>query len=122
MTDPRLAGVVSLDPGGTFGFTEDSIAAIETPVLLMSALRPPMQIDPTFESDRIAELGGETVTYMPMEEASHFDFMGQCTPNALAILAEEEPDDLYVCEMGTDARAAIHARTTKAILEFITDH
>ena len=107
---------------GTFAFTDDSIAGIETPVLLMSALRPPVQIDPTLESDRIAALGSaDIVTYLPMIDASHFDFMGQCTENALTILAKEEPDDLYVCEMGTTERAVIHARASSAILEFFAE-
>lgn len=120
MSDPRLAGVVSLDPGGTFGFSEGSLSAIETPVLLISAMRTPMQVDPRGESDRVASLiAPSAVTYLPMEDAGHFDFMGVCTPNGLAILAEEEPDDLYVCENGTQARETIHALTLDAILEFI---
>ena len=122
LRDARLAGVVSLDPGGTFGFTGESIAAIETPVLLISALREPMQIDPTNESDRIAAIANpEVLTYVPMETASHFDFMGMCTPDALEILAKVEPDDLYVCEMGTTHRAAMHDVTSAAIIDFIEE-
>jgi hypothetical protein len=44
--------------------------------------------------------------------------MGQCTENGLAILTEEEPDDVYVCEKGTDERAGKHTQIAREVMSF----
>ena len=123
LTEPRLKGIVSLDPGGTFGFTDASLAALNLPTLLISAGRTPEQLNAVIESDRVAELVlAEVMTYLPMPEAGHFDFLGTCTEGGLDILKAYEPDDVYVCESGRDARTAIHQQAATAILGFLDQH
>lgn len=82
------------------------------PVLIIGA---PVDVDGTgldldIESRALAALPGGTATYLEPETLAHFDFLGLCTRDALEILHEEEPDDLFVCKDGRDERRAEHAR------------
>lgn len=119
MSVPGLKAVVALDPGGTVGFTEASLAALDTPTMVVAALRTPEHVDATQESARVAELA--PVRYMPMEQAGHFDFLGVCKEQGLALLQAEMPEDAYVCDKGRAERQAVQAQTVSAILDFFAE-
>jgi len=119
MSEPRLKAVVSLDPGGTFGFTPDSLAALETPVLMISGARTPEVLDQDREANWVEEVANpEALNHISVAEAGHFDFMGLCTEKGLEFLKAEVPDDVMVCEHGRDTRAQIHAEAVAAVLDF----
>lgn len=119
MSVPGLRAVVALDPGGTVGFTEASLAALTTPTMVVAALRTPEHVDAAQDSGRVAELA--PVRYMPMAEAGHFDFLGVCKEGALALLQAEMPEDAMVCDRGRAERQAVQAVTVAAILDFFSE-
>lgn len=109
LSDPRIAGFGVFDLGGTQTFSPDSLAAIETPMFVIGA---PLDIE-GLNLDResralAAALPEETLQYREPENLAHFDFLGVCTEKALDILKEEEPEDVFVCEDGREARRAEH--------------
>jgi len=120
LSDTRIAGFAVFDLGGTQAFSTDSLGAIDRPMLVMGA---PLDIAGTglnldIESRAlIAALPSEPPRYIEPPTLSHFDFLGVCTPQALDILQEEEPDDVYVCEQGSEQRRQEQAE----IVEFVAD-
>ncbi|MGE9553873.1 hypothetical protein ACQPT2_22435, partial [Erwinia amylovora] len=55
-----------------------------------------------------------------VEGATHFSFMQQCKPGAMALIAEKEPGQEIVCQDGgTRNRAAIHRQLTRDISAFL---
>ena len=117
--DPRLAGVVAMDPGGVQALIPESLAGITIPVLVFGAGRTPELLDPAREAEVAAKLLPATSVYVALPEAGHFDFLGQCTKRGLAILKAEEPDDVAVCERGQTERAVLHDRIAERIVAFL---
>ena len=117
--DPRLAGVVAMDPGGVQALAPESLAGIAIPVLVFGAGRTPELLDPAREAEVAAKLLPATSVYVPVPEAGHYDFLGECTKRGLAILKAEEPDDVVVCEMGRTERAVLHDRIAERIVAFL---
>jgi len=121
--EPRLRAVVALDPGGTQGFTEASLGRMDVPVMMIAGGRTPEIVDRADEAGRIAALlPPEKLRYLPLDEAGHFDFLGTCTENGLEILREQEPDDVFVCERGTEERERLHERIAAEIIAFLEAH
>ncbi len=118
LSDPRIAGFAIFDLGGTQTFAPETISAIDRPMLIVGASAGNSDIDIDRESRALAEAVGGQVLYMEPEGLAHFDFLGVCTENALEILKEEAPDDLFVCENGTEARRAQHAAVAGDVLSF----
>ena len=117
--DPRLAGVVAMDPGGVQALAPESLAGIAIPVLVFGAGRTPEHLDPAREAEVAAKLLPATSVYVALPEAGHFDFLGQCTERGLTILKAEEPEDVVVCEMGRTERAVLHDRIAERIVAFL---
>jgi len=119
--DARIGAVVSLDLGGTQTLTATSLAEVEIPVLVIGAPRGE-QIEQKIESLALAAmLPAEKVESLHVANTGHFDFLGLCTDRALAILREEEPDDVMVCIDGQKPRAERHAGFVDAIDQFLSD-
>jgi hypothetical protein len=57
-------------------------------------------------------------SYLEPASLAHFDFLGLCTAQGLALLKEEEPDDAFVCDKGVDERAKDHVLIADAIEAF----
>lgn len=121
LSDPRIRGIAVFDLGGTQTFSPSSLQQIKTPLLVFGA---PENIDGSglnlnVESRAlVAALPKDQVTYLEPAELAHFDFLGECTPKAVAILKEEEPADVYVCVDGGTERRALHTMITNAVTEF----
>lgn len=111
LSDPRIKGFAVFDLGGTQTYATESLGAIDRPMLVYGA---PRDIDGTgldldIESRAlVAALPEATTIYEEPPTLSHFDFLGICTPDALEIMKEESPDDLFVCKDGQEARMAEH--------------
>lgn len=117
--DPRISAFAVFDLGGTQTFNASSLGAIEGTFLIMGAPVDGSRLNLDVESrDLVAKLTSADVTYLEPAHLSHFDFMGICTPAAKAILQEEEPDDVIVCEDGITERATDHAM----IIDAVTAH
>lgn len=110
LSDDRIKGFAVFDLGGTQTFSVESLGEIEEPMLVFGAPYESAGLDLEIESRAlVAALPEKQVTYLEPSTLAHFDFLGLCTEAGLGILAEEEPDDLIVCENGRSERAAEHA-------------
>lgn len=124
LTDPRIRGIAVFDLGGTQTFSPSSLQQMNLPLLVFGA---PDNIDGSgldldVESRAlIKKLPAATVTYVEPADLAHFDFLGECTPNAIAILTEEEPGDVHVCKEGGAERRALHDMIAVTVTEFFTD-
>ena len=119
-SDDRLAGIAVFDLGGTQTFSEASLAAIDVPLLVIGAPIANSGIDLDVESRALmAALPDGIATYHEPSELAHFDFLGLCTEQGLAILQEEEPEDAVVCEQGGAARAAEHTWIAQQMIALV---
>lgn len=121
-SDPRLAGIAVLDLGGTQALSPESVAAIDTPILVIGAPIANSGLTLDLESRALVDMLPDGTSYLEPETLAHFDFLGVCTEQGLSILLEEEPDDAFVCEDGTEARRAEHAMITQAVMAFFDAH
>ncbi|WP_299871286.1 hypothetical protein [uncultured Sulfitobacter sp.] len=117
LSDPRIRGFAVFDLGGTQSFSESSLAAIDTPMLVFGAPLATSGLDLDLESRTLVRhLPAQTTRYLESETLSHFDFLGVCNPGAEAILAEEEPGDEIICQQGGAAREAHQAMILREVL------
>jgi len=118
--DKRIQGVIAVDPGFPFGFTQESIARMEKPALLIN-LGSQETIWPEVN---MGELGAgwepkfPNATLVEISPATHFSFLAVCKPGGAQILLEEEDDPVCSEPTGAD-RAAVHAQVIKAVSRFL---
>jgi len=117
--DQRIRKVISLDLGGTPVFSRESLTAVDVPVLVLGSERADMLNQETESRALAAALSRDFVHHVEMAGAGHFDFMGVCKPDGLAILAEDEPGDEIVCIKGGQERIEQHKRILDEILAFL---
>lgn len=118
LSDDRFAAIASFDLGGTQFFTPESLAQVPTPMLVIGAPIASSGIDLDVESRALIAALPEGTPYIEPAGLAHFDFLGVCTPQAMEILLEEEPDDAFVCEDGTEERRAEHAMIVQEVIAF----
>lgn len=119
LSDPRIKAFAVFDLGGTQTFAPSSLAIIKRPMLIYGAPRNIHGLNLDLESRAlVASLPVDNVIYHEPETLAHFDFLGECTNKGLAILTEEEPDDAFVCQDGTDERRAEHAQIIQEVKAF----
>jgi predicted dienelactone hydrolase len=124
LSDPRIKAIISLDLGATQTFSSDSLTAIKTPMLVIGA---PKDVKGSLDLDKesralFAQLPKTTTTYIEPATLAHFDFLGMCTENAVAILNDEAPGDGMICTDGADERTADHATIVDAVISFLAKH
>ena len=123
LSEPRIRGFAVFDPGGTQTFSAASLGSIRRPMLVFGA---PRDIDRTgldldMESRALtAALPAGNVKYLEPETLAHFDFLGECTPRAIDILKEEEPEDVFVCIEGGGDRRAEHRMIVNEVARFFS--
>lgn len=123
LSDPRIRAFALFDLGGTQTFSTDSLGTIRGPMLVYGAPVDLEGLDLDVESRAlVAALPAALSIYHEPETLAHFDFLGVCTENGLAILKQEEPDDVFVCEEGREARRAEHAQIAGEVAEFFASH
>lgn len=118
LSDPRIAGFALFDLGGTQTFAPNSLAAITRPLLVIGAPDNIHGLDLDVESRALVAMLPKGTAYMEPPSLAHFDFLGVCTAQGLALLQEEEPDDAFVCEKGVGERVADHALIADAVVAF----
>ncbi len=121
LSDHRIKGFAIFDLGGTQTFSTASLASISPPLLIVGAPRniEGSGLDLDVESHAlVAALPKTNVTYLEPATLAHFDFLGECTPKALDILRDEEPDDVFVCIEGGAERHTEHQMIIDQVASF----
>lgn len=122
-SDPRISAFAVFDLGGTQTFSVESLAKIDRPMLVIGAPLDIAGMDLDIESRALAAtLPAATTTYIEPASLSHFDFLGLCTQNALAILQDEAPEDMFVCQDGITERRQDHDAVAAQVLDFFSTH
>ncbi|EJS92365.1 alpha/beta hydrolase family protein [Pectobacterium wasabiae] len=121
LADPRISAVVSLDMGLARGFTAESLAAINIPVLIMAASYPNEELPAELESHYLVQkLSSVHSAYKEIADATHFGFMQLCKPGAVEIINAENPGDGMIClDGGERSREQIHQEVAKDISDFL---
>ncbi len=122
LSDARIRAFAVLDLGGTQSFSKQSLSVINRPLIVYGA--PDGQhLDLDVESRALAALLPQAMTaYHEPPKLSHFDFLGLCTENGLAILQAEEPEEAYVCAGGREERRAEHQKIVAEVAAFFDKH
>ncbi len=119
MADARVGAVVAIDPGFTWVATPESVAAVATPVLLISLgaehLWPAVDVSASGSGLAAALPDARHAAIAP---AHHFSFLGLCKPEGAAILREEQDDPVCDEPQGGD-RAAVHRAVVREIVAFL---
>lgn len=103
--DARVKAVVTLDLGLSRGMTDESLAALPVPALVIAAGVPSHELPAQLESANLAHrLPPASSRYVEISDASHFSFMSLCKPGAQALLEEEVPGDGIICQDGENGR------------------
>lgn len=122
LSDKRVTAVVSLDLGLSRGMTDESLAALPVPTLVISAGVLSEELPAQLESADLAKrLPQASTRYVEINDASHFSFMSVCKPGAVALLEEAVPGDGVICGDGEGARPreVIQQQVTSLIAEFL---
>lgn len=122
LRDKRVTAVVTLDLGLSLGLTDESLAALPVPTLVIAAGVPSHDLPAELESANLAKrLPPASSRYVEISDASHFSFLSMCKPGAQAMLEEEVPGDGIICLDGDNGRAreVIQQQVTSLIAEFL---
>ena len=122
LSDKRVSAIVSLDLGLSRGFTDQSLAAVSVPTLVIAAGVPSTELPAELESDDLAKrLPPAATRYVEISDATHFSFMAVCKPGGEALIEESSPGDGMICRDGAGARPreVIQQQTTSLIVEFL---
>ncbi|VVP79305.1 hypothetical protein PS918_02132 [Pseudomonas fluorescens] len=122
LSDKRVTAIVSLDLGLSRGMTDESLAALPVPILVIAAGAPSEDLPARLESADLAKrLPAATNRYVEIKDASHFSFLSICKPGAVALLEEDAPGDSVICRDGANARprVLIQQQIASLITEFL---
>ncbi|TCL74692.1 alpha/beta fold hydrolase [Rhizobium sp. BK251] len=129
LSDSRIRAVITLDLGPGRGFTPESLAAVQIPMMVLAAAE---DVDKdSAEKANIAatnkdsaylasHLPAATTVYIPVPGTLHFSFMQLCKPGAAGLIEEEAPGESIVCRDGSGGnRDTIHGQVADMIGEFL---
>jgi len=122
LSDKRVTAIVSLDLGLSRGFTDQSLAALPVPTLVIAAGVPSVELPAELESaDLVKRLPAAATRYVEIGDATHFSFMAVCKPGGEALIEESSPGDGMICRDGEGARPreVIQQQVTSLIVEFL---
>lgn len=120
--DARVTAVVTLDLGLSRGLTDQSLATLPVPALVIAAGVPSRELPAGLESANLAKrLPAASSRYLEISDASHFTFMSMCKPGAQAVLEAEVPGDGIICRDGDNGRArdVIQQQVSSLIAAFL---
>lgn len=120
--DKRVTAVVALDLGLSRGLTDESLASIAVPALIIGAGVPSSDLPAELESANLAKrLPPASSRYVELSDVSHFTFLQVCKPGAQAMLEEDVPGDGIICQDGENARPReeLQHQITLLIAEFL---
>lgn len=117
--DPRVTGVMAIDPAFTFVATQDSVAALDMPALLINLGK-----DRRLGASDMGPDGSGFAARLPQSHyaeiapANHFTALPECKPMAAEMLEEERDDPICTDPEGTDRRV-VHAQILDEIAAFM---
>ena len=120
--DPRVSAVVTLDLGLSRGMTNQSLAALPVPALVIAAGAPSLDLPAQLESADLAKrLPKASSRYVEIGDASHFSFLPTCKAGAVELLEDDAPGDGIICSDGGNARprGEIQQQVTSLISGFL---
>lgn len=120
--DQRVTAVVTLDLGLSRGLTDQSLAALPVPALVIAAGALSRELPAALESANLAKrLPAASSRYVEISDASHFTFMSMCKPGAQSVLEAEVPGDGIICRDGENGRArdVIQQQVSSLIAAFL---
>ncbi|MXQ12260.1 alpha/beta hydrolase family protein [Microvirga makkahensis] len=130
LRDPRVAAAIALDPAFTGAMTKESLDSVDIPVLVVGVAGRNPAMDIGREARRLASrLPPASTRYVEIADASHFSFLGECTPEGYAILKAHQPGDEILCIDGDPVgggnrgrdRASLHAAMLEEIDAFLVE-
>jgi predicted dienelactone hydrolase len=116
--DPRVKGVVAIDPELASVLSAESLRRIRTPVYLirLGSTAIPPALDPSLMNSKISKVHAQTI-----ENGTPFSSFAECKPEGAANLASDG-DETELCADGDgDARADIHAQLAAMIVADLGD-
>lgn len=122
LSDKRVSAIVSLDIGLSRGMTDESLAALPVPTLVIAAGVPSEDLPAHLESANLAKrLPQASTRHVEISDATHFSFMSICKPGAVTLIEESSPGDGMICRDGDGARPrdVIQQQTITLITEFL---
>ncbi|QXI26160.1 alpha/beta hydrolase family protein [Pseudomonas vanderleydeniana] len=122
LRDKRVTAIVTLDLGLSRGLTNESLARLPVPALVIAAGAPSEDLPARLESADLAKRLPPAISrYVEIGDASHFSFLSRCKPGAMALLEEDAPGDGVICRDGDNARprALIQSQIASLITEFL---
>ena len=119
LTDLRIKAAVIIDPGIVETLTDESLAQINIPMLIVNLGAQgdvPIGVDATHAAGLIPN-----AQFAQVDDAVHFSFLAECKPNGPAILAQEGELDLLCDDAGGRDRAALHRELQGIITAYLND-
>lgn len=120
--DKRVTAIVTLDLGLSRGMTDESLAALPVPTLVIAAGVPSQDLPAELESANLSKrLPAASSRYVEISDASHFSFLSQCKPGAVELLEEDMPGDGIICQDGQAGRSreVIQGQVVALVSEFL---
>jgi len=122
LSDKRVAAIVSLDLGFSRGFTDESLAALQRPMLVIAAGVPSPELPAQLESADLAKrLPQKTSRYVEISDATHFSFLPVCKPGAVERIEQSDPGEGFICldAEGARPKPQIQQQVITLISEFL---
>ncbi|WP_089278463.1 alpha/beta hydrolase family protein [Antarctobacter heliothermus] len=119
MRDVRVTGAMAIDPAFTFVATQDSVAALDMPTLLINLGK-----EHRLGASDMGPQGSGFAARLPQAQyaeiapAIHFTALPECKPRAAEVLEEEQDDPICTDPEGTD-RKAVHEQMLDQIAGFM---
>jgi predicted dienelactone hydrolase len=117
LRDPRIAFAVVVDPGIVETLTEESLAAIDLPMLVLNLGDEDLVPAPVHA--RVMSEAVPGAAYRIVPDAIHFSFLAECKPEGAEILTEEGEVDPLCSDAGGRPRSDIHAELVEVITSFL---
>jgi predicted dienelactone hydrolase len=117
LRDPRIGFVVVVDPGIVETLTEDSLAAIDLPMLVLNLGDEDLVPAPVHARALSEAVPGADYRVVP--DAIHFSFLAECKSGGAEILADEGEIDPLCSDAGGRPRSDIHAELVNVITQFL---
>lgn len=117
LRDPRISTAVIIDPGIVSTLTEQSLVAIDIPMMMINLGDEERIPDGVYA--RAASKLIEQATYSIVPDARHFSFLPECKPAGAQILEDEGELDPLCDDAGGQSRADIHAKLVDMITVYL---
>lgn len=122
LSDKRVAAIVSLDLGFARGFSDESLASLHVPTLVIAAGTPSPELPAQLESADLANrLPQASSRYVEISDATHFTFLPLCKPGAVERIEQSDPGEGFICldAEGARPKPQIQQQVITLISEFL---